>query len=162
MSRLFPYMKQSSDYCFEITNAVLHRMKQNGEKNQAEMLCCPLFVRFWVIRLFMCAGTPRQWNNDMSLQVVCRIFLGFWIGLREVSKGVSLVWGRFKGLQDHFSGGTLVPRLHLKPFCKKNTHGSCHIQRTSAWLTFKLCLAQSENMSLTGHLTIQLALTIVV
>lgn len=31
-SRLPPYMKQSSDYCFEITNAVLHHMKQSKKK----------------------------------------------------------------------------------------------------------------------------------
>lgn len=89
VSRLSPpYMKQSSDYCFEITNAVSHRLKppqkkkeRKQGKNEAEALCRLLFVRFWVIRLFMWAGTPRQRNNDMSLQVVCRVFPGFWRGL---------------------------------------------------------------------------------
>ena len=70
-------MKQSSDYSFEITNAFAHKTEQKRKKNLVEILCRSLFVRFWVIRLFMCTGTPKQWNNDMSLQVVCRIFLGF-------------------------------------------------------------------------------------
>lgn len=56
----------------------LKKKKKKGKKTSTEMLCHPLFVRFWVIRLFMWAGTPRQWSNDMSLQVVCRVFLGFW------------------------------------------------------------------------------------
>lgn len=88
---------------------VWNKTGRNG--NRAEMLCRPLFVRFWVIRLFMCAGTPRQWNNDMSLQVACRIFLGFWRGLHgKVSKGVSLVCGWFRGLCRITSVRTVVSR----------------------------------------------------
>lgn len=85
------------------------------KKNLAEILCRSLFVRFWVIRLFMCTGTPRQWNNDMSLQVVCRIFLGFWRGLHgKVSNVVSLVNGWFWGLCKITSVRTLVPRYYLE------------------------------------------------
>lgn len=74
--------------------------KAKIKKNQAETLCRLLFVRFWVIRLFMWAGTPRQWNNDMSLQVVCRVFLGFWRGLHgEVSKGGGTGVGPLRSLQ---------------------------------------------------------------
>lgn len=73
---------------------------KTGEKKIQEKRCTAHCLSdFWVIRLFMCAGTPRQWNNDMSLQVVCRIFLGFWRGLRgKVSKGVPLVCVPFRGL----------------------------------------------------------------
>lgn len=88
---------------------VWNKTGKNG--NLAEMLCRSLFVRFWVICLFMCAGTPRQWNNDMSLQVACRIFLGFWRGLRgKVYKGVSLVCGWFRGLCRIASFRTVVSR----------------------------------------------------
>lgn len=100
--------------CFQTINGVSHLIKQKGKKN-SEMLCRTHFVRFQLICLFMWTGTPWQRNNDISLQVVCRISLDFegaW--MVKFPKGWHLCGGGFDASVITSAQGLECYRQHLK------------------------------------------------